>query len=395
MESAVYLLQLAILLAAGLIGSYISRKIDQPTVLGQIIMGIILGPSLLNLSIITSDTTLIEEFANIGVILLMFIAGVETNLSELRDSGKASMIVASAGVCVPMVLGFLVSIMDGMDVMTAVFVGVILTATSVSITVQVLREIGKLKTRQGMAILGAAVIDDVLGIILLSIVVGMVRPGAVDNIWLLLAKMVLFFGGAVVVGVILYRLVTRLVLSRFRIGASLMALALIFAFVFSFFAEYVGVAAITGAYIAGLILSATPYKNRISNGSQVIAYSLFTPLFFINIGLGVNVKLLGAVVLFGTFITVAALIGKIIGCGIGARISGFNNRESLQIGIGMMSRGEVGLIVASLGERMGVIGADVYAAVIMMILASTLVTPPLLKMAFKEKPVSATEHMAH
>jgi len=124
--------------------------------------------------------------------------------------------------------------MDGMDVMTAVFVGVILTATSVSITVQVLREIGKLKTRQGMAILGAAVIDDVLGIILLSIVVGMVRPGAVDNIWLLLAKMALFFGGAVVVGVILYRLVTRLVLSRFRIGASLMALALIFAFVFSF-----------------------------------------------------------------------------------------------------------------------------------------------------------------
>ena len=393
MESATYLLQLAILLVAGLIGAYISRKIDQPTVLGQIVIGMIIGPSLLNLHVITSDTSLIEQFANIGVVLLMFVAGVESDLSELRRSGKASMIIACAGVAVPLVLGAAVSMMDGMSTIDAIFVGVILTATSVSISVQVLRELGKLKTRQGMAIRGAAVIDDVLGIILLSIVAGMVRPGATENIWVLLIKMTLFFGGAVIVGVLLYRLITRLVISRIRIGVSLLTLALIFVFIFSFFAEYVGIAAITGAYIAGLILSATPYKNRISNGAQVLAYNLFTPIFFINIGLGVNVKLLGNVIVFGTFITLAALIGKIIGCGLGAKISGFNNRESLQVGIGMMSRGEVGLIVASLGESMGVIGPDVYAAIIMMILISTLVTPPLLKMAFKEKkPVAAENH---
>ncbi|AEE95461.1 cation:proton antiporter [Mahella australiensis] len=395
MESATYLLQLAILLIAGLVGAYISRKVDQPSVLGQIIIGIIIGPSLLNLNIITSDTTLIEEFANIGVVLLMFIAGVETDLNELRDSGKASMIIASTGVLVPMILGFAVAAMEGIDMMTAIFIGVILTATSVSITVQVLREIGKLKTRQGVAILGAAVIDDVLGIILLSVVAGMVRPGATENIWLLLGKMALFFVGAVIIGLILYRLVTRLVLSRIRIGESLLTLALIFTFIFSFFAEYVGVAAITGAYVAGLILSATPYKNRISNGAQILAYNLFTPIFFINIGLGVNVRLLGGVLVFGTLLTLAALIGKIVGCGIGAKISGFNNRESLQVGIGMMSRGEVGLIVASLGESMGIIGPDVYAAIIMMILISTLTTPLLLKMSFKEKPAMAGGNVAN
>lgn len=395
MESATYLLQLAILLIAGMIGAYISRKVDQPSVLGQIIIGIIIGPSLLNLNIITSDTTLIEEFANIGVVLLMFIAGVETDLNELRESGKASMIIAGAGVLVPMILGFAVTSMEGIDMMTAIFIGVILTATSVSITVQVLREIGKLKTKQGMAILGAAVIDDVLGIILLSVVAGMIRPGATENIWLLLGKMALFFAGAVMIGLVLYRLITRLVLSRIRIGESLLTLALIFTFIFGFFAEYVGVAAITGAYIAGLILSATPYKNRISNGTQVLAYNLFTPIFFINIGLGVNVRLLGGVLVFGTFLTLAALIGKIVGCGIGAKISGFNNRESLQVGIGMMSRGEVSLIMASLGESMGVIGADIYAAVIMMILVSTLATPPLLKMLFKEKPAMVGGNAAH
>ncbi|WP_052045294.1 cation:proton antiporter [Caloranaerobacter azorensis] len=379
-EEFTFLLDIAVILIFANIGGYISQRFKQPAVLGQILAGLLLGPSALNLITVNMSIT---HMAEIGVILLMFIAGLETDIDDLKASSKSSTFIALGGVLVPFVLGLLAIkiIKPNANISEGLFVGTILTATSVSITVQALRELGKLRTRQGIGILGAAIIDDVIGIILLTLILGVVRPSESGSILLVIFKIFLFFILSIVVGTVFSKLLTKYshIISKEN---RVLTYALIFCFSLAFIAEELGVAAIIGAYFTGIVFSVTPHRNRVSHEIQRIAYALFTPIFFINIGLMVKLDNISKGLGLSIALVLMAIIGKIIGCGIGAKLSKFTNREALQISIGMIPRAEVALIVTNLGIKMGVIGNDIFTAVILIVLVSTIITPPLLKLAF-------------
>lgn len=375
-----FLLQLSIVLAAAALGGFICRKINQPTVLGQLIFGILIGPSLLK---VVSPTETFVHLSDLGVVFLMFIAGLETDLDEMIKSGKSSLIIAIGGVIAPIILGVVASTLFGNTIEEGFFIGVILAATSVSITVETLREIDKLKTKQGIAILGAAVIDDVIGIILLSLVTGLIKPGAGQSFIIVLAKLIGFFAISFVIGIYIIRF-TRKYFSTRNTSQQIAVIALIFCLIFGFVAEEMGVAAITGAYLAGIIISATPFKHKVSYSIQELSYLLLTPIFFVVTGMKVDIAHMLNDLGFGTALLVAAVLGKIIGCGVVAKFLGFNRRESMQIGVGMIPRGEVALIVTDIGLKLGVVPKGLFAAIIFMIVATTVVTPPLLKKSFEK-----------
>lgn len=373
------LLELAIMLIWAKVGAFLSNKAKQPSVLGQIIAGVILGPMVLGY---LRETETIKVFAEIGVIFLMFIAGLETDVHELKESSTSSAVIAGFGVLTPMVLGAGAAYLLCRSPIESLFIGVILTATSVSISVQTLREMGKLQTKQGVAILGAAIIDDVLGIILLTLLIGFTSPATAENsILLVIGKMLLFFISAGVAGYFATRLLTRYA-RKVDVGDRIVTIAVIMCFLAAYYSEELGVAAITGAYFAGIIFSTTPFRNKVSYNIQRIAYSIFTPIFFISIGLKVQSGDLGTALGFGLIITAIGILSKILGCGLGAKLSGFNNIQSLQIGAGMIARAEVALIITNLGLKLKVIGHSIFTSVVLLVLVSTLVTPSLLKYVF-------------
>lgn len=373
-----FILQLAIVLAAAEAGGYVCRKLKQPTVLGRLLMGVLIGPSVLGL---VEPTETLVNISELGVIMLMFIAGLETDLKQLIESGKSSSLIAMGGVMLPLLLGFGVAVLFGMSAQEGVFVGTILCATSVSISVETLREINKLKTRQGIAILSAAVIDDVIGIVLLSVIVGFVKPGAGESAALVLIKILGFFVLAAVVGIIIMKYAKWLFRAKV-ISGQIAITGLIFCLAMGFVSEKLGVAAITGAYIAGIILSSTPYRNKVTKSMQELSYILFTPVFFVVTGMKVDITHLLNGWIFGLALLAAAIIGKFLGCGAVAKLAGYNTNESVQIGIGMIPRGEVVLIITDMGLRLGVIPESVFASVIFIILATTVITPPVLKVSF-------------
>ncbi len=377
-----FFLELAVMLLWAKIGGLISNRLKQPSVLGQIIAGVLLGPMVLG---IFQETETIKVFADIGVVFLMFIAGLETDIDELKESSGSSAVIAGFGVLVPLVMGAGAAYLMGSSIVESLFIGVLLTATSVSISVQTLREMDKLRTRQGVAILGAAIIDDVLGIILLTLLVGFVVPASADaGILTVLGKMLLFFITFGIAGYLITKLLVRYS-GRVNVGNRVVTIAIILCFMAAYYAEELGVAAITGAYFTGIIFSSTPFRNKVSYNVQQIAYSLFTPIFFISIGLKVEAGGFGAALGFGLVITLVGIAGKIMGCGIGSRISGFNRLQSLEIGIGMIARAEVALIITNLGLKLKVIGHSVFTSVVLLVLISTLVTPSLLKYAFSKE----------
>ncbi|WP_026893504.1 cation:proton antiporter [Clostridiisalibacter paucivorans] len=389
-EGFKFLLDLALILLFANLGGYISRKLKQPAVLGQIIAGLVIGPSVLN---IVKETEFISYMAEIGVILLMFIAGLETDIDDLKSSSKSSASVALGGVVFPLLLGFLaVKVMKPQsDITEGLFVGVILTATSVSITVQALREMNRLRTKQGIAVLGAAIIDDVVGIILLTLVVGLINPtSGSGELFFVVGKIIVFFLLSIGLGMVFSKYLTRYKEFLSREDRVLVS-ALIFCFLAAFFAESLGVAAIIGAYFTGIVFSTTPHRNRVSFEVQKIAYSIFTPVFFVNIGLFVRLDDVGGNIGLTVVIIIAAILGKVIGCGLGAKLSHFNNREALQISIGMIPRAEVALIVTNLGVKIGVITKEVFASIILLVLVSTIITPILLKIAYDDKPQHQTQ----
>ena len=381
-EDFTFLLDLAIILTFANLGGFISTKLKQPAVLGQILAGLFLGPSILN--IINTDMA-ITQMAEIGIILLMFIAGLETDIEDLKASGKSSAFIAIGGVLIPFIFGGLTVYLfkPGDNLIEALFVGVILTATSISVTVQSLKELGVLRSRQGVGILGAAIIDDVLGIVLLTLVTGLITPAETTNITIVIIKIISFFLLSIGLGVAFSKMLIKYsdAISREN---RVLTVALIFCFSLAFVAEEMGVAAIIGAYFAGVAISATPHRNRVSNEIQRIAYQLFTPIFFVNIGLKVNLTGVGGNIGLSIALIFAAIMGKIVGSGVGAKISHFSNREALQVSVGMIPRAEVALIVTNLGLKIGVIGNDIFTAVILMVLVSTIITPPLLKASFGE-----------
>lgn len=375
-----FLIQLALILAVAHGAGYISVKLKQPAVLGQIIAGVILGIGFLQ------KTEMIEIFAQMGVVLLMFVAGLETDVDELVRSIKSSSLIATGGVIIPAGLVFIsiMLIFPDQDVSAAIFLGIVTTATSVSISVQTLREINRLKSRQGVMIMGAAIIDDVVGIILLTLLIGIVRPGMSSSVQMVLVEVVALFALICVVGFVVLKTI-KFFEKKFDINEKVIISALIICLALAFVSEEFGVAAITGAYFAGVIFSMTSYKHRVSHEINRIAEVLFTPVFFISIGLDIDLMAALNAVGIGSLLIIFGSIGKVVGCGLGARVSGFTSVQSLQIGIGMVPRAEVAIIVASLGLRMSILTEAHMAATILMVLVTTLVTPSLLKWSFNRE----------
>lgn len=380
-NGASFLLELALILIFANLGGLLVVKIGQPAVLGQIIAGLIIGPAIFN---IVGPNEFINKIAEIGVVLLMFIAGAETDLNDLKKSAGSSLIVALGGIIFPFIGGYIASILlfPSGGYSQALFVGTILTATSISITVQSLREFDKIRSRVGATTIGAAIMDDVLGIVLLTVVAGIALPSQSNSVLLVIGKIILFFILALIAGKIFVIFMNKHS-SRMLRNRNVASLALIICFLLAFTAEEFGVAAIIGAYFTGAIFSLTPYNNRVTRDIQNIAITLFVPIFFVNIGLNVNLSGISSVIIPAFIIILVAISGKILGSGLGAKLTGFNMRESAQIGIGMIPRAEVALIIANLGRSTGLINDALFTSAILMVVVTTLITPSMLKAAFK------------
>lgn len=397
------LLLLALVVVAAKLAGALANRIGQPSVFGEILVGLVLGPTVLNVlgwpvfaapaeSAGESGPALlsvVRDLADIGVVLLMFVAGLETDLVEMRRVGKVAFWSAFGGVALPMIGGALTAVAFGLPLYwEGIFIGAILTATSVSISAQTLIELGALRSREGSTILGAAVIDDVMGIIVLSLVVAVARASVdgvdVTQIGIVALRITAFFVAAVAVG----RWFTPVLRWASLLGVSqgVLAAALALAFIYSWAAEYLGaVAAITGAYVAGVLVAQTEFKKQLDAGIHPVTYSMFVPAFFISIGLQANGRELGDRAAFTIALVLVAIIAKAVGCGVFARLFGFSTKQSIRVGAGMISRGEVGLIVAGYGLANGLIGREVFSASVIMVLVTTMVTPPLLRLVFPRR----------
>ena len=383
-----FLLDIAlILLATKLLGLF-TRRLQMPQVVGALLAGVILGPAALNL---LHETDFIKQMAELGVIILMFNAGLETNLTELRKAGKASFIIAMIGVLVPLAGGFgIACLFNNGSLPTGntslflqnMFIGVILTATSVSISVETLKELGKLDTRAGSAILGAALIDDIIGIIALTVISSFADASV--NLWVVLLKISLFFVFIGIVGYVFYKLFTLMIQRDNRDLRRYVIVAFVFCLVMAYAAEhFFGVADITGAFFAGLIICSTKRSKYIASRFETLSYMLLSPIFFASIGLAVELpSMTWNIVLFSVLLLIVAILTKIVGCGLGAKLCGYSNAEATQIGVGMISRGEVALIVANKGAALGIMSSVFFGPTIIIVIVTTIVTPILLKIVF-------------
>jgi len=381
---------LAIIILAAKAGGWVSVRLRQPAVLGELLVGLILGPSLIDLLHLpfVFDPHLLEQeivdLAEIGVVLLMFVAGMEVDLGEMARTGRVSVFSGVLGVIAPLVLGALVTLPFGYQGQEALYVGVILTATSVSISAQTLLELGVLRTREGIALLGAAVVDDVLVILLLSVFLALIDSSAgAGAIIVVFVRMIVYLVAAGAIGWLALPRLARWV-DRQPISEGLAALVAAIALLFAWSAEVIGgLAAITGAFIAGVGLARSPLRGRIEEKMRAVTYGFFVPIFFVSIGLEANVReITGPVVPFLFVLVGVAILSKMLGSGLGARLGGFNNREALRVGVGMVSRGEVGLIVASIGVLQDIIQQELFSVIVILVLLTTLVTPILLRAVF-------------
>ncbi len=391
-------LALSILITAAKLGGYISLKLGQPSVLGELMAGLIIGPSVLNVLHwpFFTDTHLdatIAEIAELGVLLLMFIAGLDLHLSDLVKSGKVSALAGTLGVILPVGMGYGLGQFFGLEAIPALFIGLILAATSVSISAQTLIELNVLRSRVGIGLLGAAVFDDILVVLGLSVVVAIASDAGSDlvGIGLIILRMGLYLTGSIIFGLWLIPILSRRT-DNWPISQGLIAFAFTMCLLYAWAAEVIGgMAAITGAFVAGLMFARSSVKSRIEAGVSILAYGVFVPIFFINVGLSANIReLTGENLWLVAAMIGVAVISKIMGAGLGARLAGFTNLESLQLGVGMMSRGEVGLIVAALGISENIIDPGVFSAVVGVVIVTTLLTPPALRSLFKRHENTAT-----
>lgn len=393
MESYGYLLDIALILLSTKVLGIITKRFHLPQVVGALLAGIIMGPVVLN---ILQETNFLMQLSELGVIVLMFSAGLEADIHELKKTGKASVVIALFGVIVPLIGGFLIGYIFNKESVVAndagasillqnIFIGIILTATSVSITIEALKEMNKLNTPAGNAILGAAIIDDILGIVALTIITS-IRDTNV-SITTVLLKIVAFFICSIVAGFIFFKLM-KFLNNRYRVDMRrFVILAFTFCLLMAYCAEeFFGVADITGAFIAGLIISNTERTKYISDRFEVVSYVLLSPVFFASIGLKIVLPTMSVgIVLFAVALTIMAVLTKIIGCGLASKLCGYTNREALQIGIGMVSRGEVALIVASKGQALGLMSSEILGPIIIVVVITTIISPIMLKMSFDKK----------
>ena len=392
------LLGLAIILAAAKLGGELFERIHQPAVLGELVFGVILG----NLTLVgfrafefLGTTQGIEILAQIGVILLLFDVGLESNVKEMLSVGASSLLVAVLGIVAPFFLGWGLSawLLPGEELLVHLFIGATLCATSVGITARVLTDLGKIQARESKIILGAAVIDDILGLVILAVVTGVIAAAntggelATMDIALIIVKAIVFLGGAILVGSWISPRMFRLA-SKLRIQGMLLTVSLVFLFVLSYLADLIGLATIVGAFAAGLILDEVHYKDFVDRGDHTLEelihpISIFlVPVFFVLMGIRVDLSSFGRVEILGfaALLSVAAIAGKMI-CVAGVLEKGL---DRISVAVGMVPRGEVGLIFASIGAGLvlhgeRVISASVFAAVVIMVIVTTLMTPPALK----------------
>ena len=385
MEAYSVFKDLAIIIVFAKIFGILARKCKAPQVAGEIIAGLIIGPSLLGL---VNQTDFITQMAEIGVVLLMFSAGLETNLKDLKKTGLISLLIACAGVIIPLISGALlymafygIAPWGSENFYIAVFMGVIMTATSVSITVETLKEMGKLKGKVGTTIVSAAIIDDVIGILVLTFVIGLKNPDT--NPGSVVLSTLLFFVFAIVVGFILYKIMVILD-NRYPHTRRISIIGLAICLAFAYIAErHFGIADITGAYVAGIILCSIRDSGYIAEKMDINSYMLFGPIFFASIGLKTSIdNINGEIIVFTVAFIIVALVTKIIGCGLMAKLCGFNKEDSLKIGVGMMNRGEVALIVAQKGLSVGLLSSVFFTSVILLIIISSVVTPVILKILY-------------
>lgn len=386
-----YLLDIALILLSTKFLGLLTRRFNLPQVVGALLAGVILGPSVLN---ILKETDFLSMLAELGVIVLMFTAGLESDIKELKSVGKYAFVVATMGVIIPLIGGTVVAYIfnDGSlpnvsAFLQNVFVGAVLTATSVSITVETLRELGKMSERSANVILGAAIIDDILGILVLTVITSMADSSV--KIGLVLLKIVGFLIFAAIVGYLIYLIFGKWISMhnvdkrRFVIGAFVICLLM------SFSAEqFFGVADITGAFVAGLVLSQNKETSYISRRFDIISYMLLSPIFFASIGIEMKIPSINSEIILMTIVLVlVAMLSKVIGCGLGAKICGYNKNEVIQIGTGMMARGEVALIIANKGLKMGVMNMYFLPAIIIMVVICAITTPIILKKAYSHKTI--------
>lgn len=397
-------LQLAFLLSIILLSAktagYLSIRLGQPSVLGELLVGIILGPSIINLLnfsfIDHALTETISKLGELGVLLLMFLAGLELHLGEMKKNLRVAAFAGLMGVLWPVLLGWIAGLLFGLDQSAAIFLGLTLGATSVSISAQTLIELKVLRSRVGLSLLGAAVFDDILIILLLSVFLALQGGGGNGvEVLFIIIRMVLFLTLSALVGLWVLPWIIRHI-SKLPISQGLLTISLVIMLAYGIAAEYLGgMAAITGAFLAGLMLARTHEKERIESGMHALAYGLFVPIFFVNIGLSIDLRGFHLEALFFTAVIIlVAIAGKWIGSGWGARLGGLSKQESIQLGAGMISRGEVGLIVASVGVQTSLVSSEEFSAIVMMVLITTLITPPILRVLFTQKKNNVKENSA-
>lgn len=383
-----FLLVIAMILLSTKLLGLVSQRVHMPSVVGALIAGVVLGPSVLGL-VVESD--FLTKTSELGVIMLMFLAGLDTDLDELKKTGAASFVIAVIGVVVPLLGGlacyemFFRNTADPMDFMKGLFVGVVLTATSVSITVETLREMGRLRGRVGTAILGAAVIDDILGIIILTVITGFTDPTAKPAA--VLMRIVLFFVFIAVISIIMIQVFKRIDTvwhNKRRIAIVSLSFCLILSYVSE---RYFGIADITGAYFAGLMLcNIGRLREYLNKKINIVSYMLFSPIFFASIGIKTDLSgFTPQLALFSAVLLAVAILSKVVGCGLGARLCRFNRHEAFVVGLGMVSRGEVALIVAQKGAQAGLVDAHLFPPIVLMVIVTTLITPILLKIFMDPK----------
>jgi len=365
---------LIILLATKLAGD-ICVRLGQPAVVGKLLIGVIIGPALLGW---VENSHIIDELSQIGVLLLMFMAGLETDMDDLKRSFKSSLAVATGGIILPLVGGYLLGLAIGLDAAQSLFLGLLLSATSVSISVQSLKDLNLLKSKESTTLLGAAIIDDILVVILLAFVMSFFG-GSEVSLGLIIGKKMIFF---LIVAIFIWKLGKWVMkwLAPLRVSEAVISAGLILCFLLAFIAEQFGVAGIIGAFAAGLAVSQTDYKKEVEHKIEPIAYAIFVPIFFVSVGFSVSFEGIGDQIGLLVITAIIAILTKLIGSGLGATLTGFSGRSALGIGSGMVSRGEVALIIATIGLQSGLLAQQYFTMLVIVIILTTIVTPYLLKM---------------
>ena len=382
-----FFLDLAIILVFTKLFGVLTRKIQLPSVVGALIAGFLIGPSVLN---IVHESEFLDKMAELGVIFIMFMAGMETDVKKIKETGKASFFIALLGVVVPLIGGFLITAafnggfkgIDKVQLLKYVFMGVILMATSVAITVETLRELGRFRTKSGTTVVGAAILDDIIGIVALTVL--MSATSGTSHIGIVTLKIVGFFVFAAACGFgfyMLFKYFSRKHGTKRRVPIY----SLVFCLFLAYSAEhFFGVADITGAYLAGAMISSITLSEYVNQKMEVTSYMLFAPIFFASIGIRSAIHHIDLhMLLFSVSLITVALLTKILGGAIGAKAAKYNNIEALRCGIGMMARGEVALIVASRGIAAGLIPGSFLTPIVLLVVVSSFLTPAFLKLAYK------------